>query len=82
MVIKNKPTVNEILEILNSPWVGTKEIKRLACVGDNKAIQIKKAIKEQLSEEGYTLPSTNVVPTEKVVEYLKINIKYLKKISS
>lgn len=81
MTIKNKPTASEMLEILNQPWIGTEEIKRLACVGNDKARKIKAKIKEQLLDEGYILPSSNVVPTEKVAEYLKINIKYLKKVA-
>lgn len=81
MTIKNKPTASEMLEILNQPWIGTEEIKRLACVGNDKARKIKTKIKEQLLDEGYILPSSNVVPTEKVAEYLKINIKYLKKVA-
>ena len=60
MTIKNKPTASEILEILNQPWIGTEEIKRLACVGNDKARKIKTKIKEQLLDEGYTLPSSNV----------------------
>lgn len=81
MIVKDKPTASEVLEILSRPWVGTKEIKRVACVGNNKATEIKNAIQQQLLDEGYILPSANVVPSERVVEYLKINIRYLRKMA-
>ncbi|HIQ91044.1 MAG TPA: hypothetical protein IAB27_05425 [Candidatus Coprosoma intestinipullorum] len=81
MTIKEKPTASEILKIISQPWIGTKEIGKLACVGLNKAIEIKKEIKKELLDEGYKLPSGNVVPCDRVVKYLKINVNYLKKIS-
>ena len=72
---------NEILEKINNQWASTKDIKALACVGNNKAYEIKTKITKDLEENGYFLPK-GLIPMEKLVEYLKINIKYLQKVAS
>lgn len=78
---KNIPslTAKETLEILDKQWADINDIRKLACCGRDKAREVKKEINTTLAKEGYTI--INKVPMEKVVEYLKININYLKKIS-
>ena len=38
-------------------------------------------LRKQLEQDNYFLP-TNLLPMDKVVEYLKLNIPYLKKVSN
>ncbi len=72
-------TAEEMLEIMNKQWASTKDIQALASVGEQKALKIKNEINEILEQDGYI--AIGKVPMEKLVEYLKININYLKKIS-
>lgn len=72
-------SAEETLDILNKNYLDTNDIAKVASVGRDKAREIKRDIENKLIEEGYTL--TPKVPTDKVVEYLKINVNYLKKIA-
>ena len=76
-------SAEETLKILENQWLTTNDLKKLACVGTTKVSEIKKAIIEELHKEdkNYYLPA-GLLPTDKVVEFLKINIKYLKRISN
>lgn len=76
----NRLTATETLELLNNQWATTTDVKRLACVGTNKSLDIMKSIREDAESKGYFLPS-GLVPMEMVIDYLKINVSYLKKIS-
>lgn len=73
-------TANEILAITEFNYAGTKEIMKVGCVGEARALKIKKEIENSLIEKGYTLPS-NKVPTEFVLKYFKINLDYLDKVT-
>lgn len=77
--IAKRISPEEMLRILNNQWLTSKDIKLLACVGMSRATEIRHEISEQLLKENYFLPA-GVVPCEKVIEYLNINIKYLRKI--
>lgn len=74
-------SAEQTLKILENQWLTTSDIKKLACVGSSKVTDIKKAIIDKLhkEDENYYLPA-GLLPTDKVVEYLKINVKFLKKI--
>lgn len=74
-------TAKEILNILNKQWLNTKDIQIISGTGIEKARQIKKTISKQVQNEGYYLPD-GLVPVDKTIEYLHININYLKKISN
>lgn len=76
---KESLTANELLETINKYWADTKDIMQLGMIGRNKALEIKKEISDGLKEKGYKLPQ-NYVPMEKVVDYFKINISYLRKV--
>jgi len=78
--IPKSASASEMLEILKKQWLNTKDIKILASVGYEKAIKIKKEIIKNVEEQGYFLPS-GLVPSEEVIKYLNLNIKYLKKVS-
>ena len=49
---------------------------KLARIGRNSALKLRKDIKEMLVKQGYKLPN-NLIPMSKVVDYLSININYL-----
>lgn len=80
-IVKRLPA-NEILKILENQWLTTKDIKDIACVGYARASYIKNEIEIKIKEKDprYFLPS-GLVPCKDVVEYLNIDIKYLKKIA-
>lgn len=75
----NNITAHEILDMANYQWAGTKEIMKLGNMGEARALKIKREITSQLLSDGYVLPR-NKIPMENVINYLKINIDYLKKI--
>ena len=77
-ISKNRLTTSETLKLLSKPYLKTSDIKKIASCGDNKAIEIKKAILKICDERNYYVPS-GLTPTEIVIEYLNININYLKK---
>lgn len=78
--LKNTPTANEVLNLISTPWATIKNIMKISGTGYNTSSKIFKKIKEEVEQEGYKLPPY-VVPMERVVDYLKININYLKKVS-
>ena len=75
-----RASANEMLDVLNKQWLDTKDIKLLASVGIEKEKKKKNEIISALEDDNYFLPS-GLVPSEKVVEYLNLNVKYLKKIA-
>ena len=72
-------TAKEALDIVSKQWASVNDIKRLASVGNSKALEIKKDIQQGLSKSGFTL--TTKIPMDRLVEYLGINVEYLRKIS-
>lgn len=71
---------NDLLNMINKQWATTTDIMSIGEVGYHKALDIKKEIATVLENQKYKLPK-NKVPMEFVVEYFKINISYLKKVS-
>lgn len=69
-------TAKETIEILNKQWVDASDIRKLALYRRNKEFEIKRIIRNKILDKGYLLP-TGYVPTVNVIEYLKIDIKYL-----
>ena len=57
-------------------WSDVNDIRQLAQCSKKQAYEIKKEIVKKLEEKGYMLPSY-LVPTVNVVEYLKIDLKFL-----
>ena len=50
----------------------------LSNTGKNTTLKLMRELRKQLEQDNYFLP-TNLLPMDKVVEYLKLNIPYLKK---
>ena len=70
----------DTLILISKQWCDLNDLMELTGVGRNKALKIKNNIKEDLTQQGYLLPN-NLLPMNEVVDYLKINISYLRKIS-
>ena len=68
----------EMLEVLKKPWLNTQDLKILSGTSIDKARELKKQIAKRLIEEEKCLLPSGLVPTDKVIEYLHINIEYLK----
>ncbi len=69
----------ETLEIISKQWATVKDIRLLASVGNNKALQIKNEIQQNIKKAGFM--TTTKIPMDMLVNYLGINVEYLKKIS-
>lgn len=70
----------DVLSVIDKLYASTKDIQLLANCGKNNALKIKNEIREKLESEGYYLPS-NTIPMDQLVEFLNINIKYLKEVN-
>ena len=70
----------ETLNLISKQWCNINDLMKLAEIGKNNAIKLRREIKNELLLKGYTLPS-NQLPMNEVVNKLKININYLEKMS-
>ena len=70
---------NEILEIANKRFCNLEDLKILSGYGTNNAIKLRKELKNKLISEGYFVPK-NLLPMDKVIKYLNINLDYYKKL--
>lgn len=71
----------ETLKIISKQWCDLSDLMKLLGCGRNKALIVKKTIKDKLIKEGYIVPSNNL-PMKAVVDILKIDINYLRDISN
>lgn len=71
---------NEVLERMTYIWASTKDIQQIGCVGYNKALKIKKEIRDQMIDDGWTFPR-NYVAMEYVLNYFHLEEKKLRKLS-
>lgn len=69
-------TANETLRLVSQQWCTLSDLMKLANVGRNTALSIKKNIKDSLLDQGCYVPN-NAVPMKEVVKYLNIDINYL-----
>ena len=69
-------TANETLELISKQWCDLNDLMKLAQIGRNTALKIKRDIKNKLTSQGYIIPN-HLVPMKEVVDYLDININYL-----
>ena len=73
-------TAEETLERISKQWASKRDVMDIGFIGDTKAGIVVKEIKDDLELHGYKLPS-NYIPMQAVIDYFKINITYLKKVS-
>lgn len=74
-------SAKETLELISKQWCDLNDLIKLTGLGKNNAMKLKNQIKASLNEKGYQLPN-KLLPMNEVVNYLKINIGYLKKVSN
>ena len=70
----------EVLKILSKQWCSVNDLMKIMCIGRNKALTLRNQIKHKLIEDGYIVPSYNL-PMQAVVDILKIDIDYLRKMN-
>ena len=69
-------SAKETLDLVSKQWCSVSDLMRLADIGRNSALRIKKAIKDDLTKQGFLVPK-HVIPMKEVVKYLDIDISYL-----
>ncbi len=72
-------SVEETMEIITKQWCNLTDLMKLLHCGRNKALDVKKQIKNKLIKEGYFIPG-NDLPMQAVVDVLKIDIDRLERI--
>ena len=70
----------DTLKLISKQWCNLDDLMRLAEIGKNNAVKLRREIKNDLIYKGYTLPN-NRLPMIEVVNKLKININYLEKMA-
>ena len=70
----------DLLELISKPWIDTYGIMEIAECGRNSATKIRMEIEKSIIESGKKIPVSNRkhVPTKLVVEYLGLDIDYIK----
>lgn len=71
----------ETMKRITKQWCNLTDLMKLLGCGRNKALEVKKQIKDKLINEGYFIPG-NDLPMQAVVDVLKIDIDRLEKIIS
>ena len=74
-------SAKQTLEIVSKPWCSSQDFSFLSNTGKNTTLKLMRELRKQLEQENYFLP-TNLLPMDKVVERLGLNIHYLKKVSN
>ena len=74
-------SAKDTLEIISKQWCSSQDFSVLSNTGKNTTLKLMREPRKQLEQDNYFLP-TNLLPMDKVVEYLKLNIPYLKKVSN
>lgn len=73
-------TAKETLDLISKQWCDLNDLRKLTGLGKNSASKLKSELRISLLNKGYQLPS-KLLPMNEVVNYLKININYLQKMS-
>ena len=72
---------NDMLNLISKQWCSLSDLMKILNCGRNKALVVKKQIKDRLISDGYIIPNNNL-PMKAVIDILKIDIDYLKTISN
>lgn len=75
-----KLTAKDTLELISKQWCSSQDFSILSNTGKNTTLKIMRELRKQLEQDNYFLP-TNLLPMDKVVEYLHLNVAYLEKVS-
>lgn len=79
MKVVKSLTAKETLEVISKQYATLLDIQKIAGVGRDQARVIKKEVESKVFEETGKIFPNGKVPMDKLVEYLNININYLKK---
>jgi len=83
--MKRKPEkildITQTLELVDKQWATINDIMQLGFVCYSSARKISNVIKNDLIEQGYSLPR-GLVPMKEVINFFNIDINYLKNIKS
>lgn len=71
----------ETLNLISKQWCDINDLRKLTGLGKNNTLKLKNEIKLELNNKGYQLPN-KLLPMNEVVNYLKINVNYLQKVSN
>ena len=71
--------LKETMKIITKQWCNLTDLMKLIGCGRNKALDVKKQIKNKLIKEGYFIPG-NDLPMQAVVDVLKIDIDRLERL--
>lgn len=69
----------QTLKLIAKQWCNLSDLMKLLGCGRNKALIVKKQIKDKLINDGYIIPSNNL-PMKAVIDILKIDVDYLNKV--
>ena len=72
-------SAEDTMKIITKQWCNLTDLMKLLGCGRNKALNVKKQIKNKLINEGYFIPG-NDLPMQAVVDVLKIDIDRLERI--
>ena len=72
-------SAEETLKLISKQWCSITDLMKLLGCGRNKALEIKKDIKDKLIKDGYYIPGKNL-PMQAVVDVLKIDIDRLERL--
>lgn len=68
----------ELIEIMNKLWASTEDIQKIGCIGERKALQIKREIRDKMVDDGLTFPRY-LVSMEYVIDYFNIDEKRIRR---
>ena len=72
-------SAEETLKLISKQCCSITDLMKLLGCGRNKALEIKKDIKDKLIKDGYYIPGNNL-PMQAVVDVLKIDIDRLERL--
>ena len=72
-------SAEETLKLISKQWCSITDLMKLLGCGRNKALEIKKDIKDKLIKDGYYIPGNNL-PMQAVVDVLKIDFDRLERL--
>ena len=73
-IVSKNISAKEMRELSEKVWASTEDIKKIGCIGKNKALEVKKEIREQMKADMMVFPR-NLVGMDYVFKYFHIDAK-------
>lgn len=73
-------STKEMSEIIDKIWASTEDIKKIGCIGKNRALEVKKEIRQMMIDDHKIYPR-NYVSMEYVIKYFNIDEKKIRRIA-